>query len=88
MKENVKIWTTLPKSVHDEVIKIGADFGYADAELFRELIRRGLSDFKQLNELRLSPREPQEVGAILKVANQVGESINLQELPKRFKKSW
>lgn len=86
--KNVKIWTTLPKTLFDEAKHIGVDFGYADAELFRELIRRGLSSFQQLQQVRLPPKSPQDVGAILQVAGEIGEQIDIENIGKRFKKKW
>ncbi len=85
---NVKIWTTLPQNVFDEVKQIGSDFGYAESELFRELIRRGLSSFKQLQQVRLPPKAPQEAGAILKVANEIGDFIKLDNISERIKNGW
>jgi hypothetical protein len=88
MTSNIKIWTTLPEALFREVKKIGEEFGYADAELFRELIRRGLISFKQLQEVKLPSSSPQKPGAILKVAAEIGDTLDLEDLPNRFKKKW
>ena len=86
--KNIKIWTTIPQDVFNEVKRIGSDFGYAESELFRELIRRGISSFKQLQQVRLAPKTPQETGAILKTANEIGDFIKLDNIPERVKNGW
>ncbi|MHA1168438.1 MAG: hypothetical protein ACTSP4_01475 [Candidatus Hodarchaeales archaeon] len=88
MSENIKIWTTLPEPLYKEVKEIAQIYGYADAELFRELIRRGVEGFRQLQRLKLTQKTPREPGAILKAAEEIGESINVDDLPSRFKRSW
>lgn len=87
-RKNVKIWTTIPRELFEEAKNIGANFGYADAELFRELIRKGLISFRQLTQIRLPPKGPKETGAILKVAEKIGDSVSIQDMPKRVKESW
>ena len=88
MPANIKIWTTLPEGLFREAKKIGEEFGYADAELYRELIRRGLMSFRQLQDLRLLTKDAPQPGAIMGVAAEIGDLLDLEDLADKFKKRW
>lgn len=88
MTKNVKIWTSIPEDLHDEVKKIAQEFGYTDAECFRELIRRGLRDFRILDTIQLGNPIRKERGAILKIAEIIGDELDVQKIPEKIKRGW
>ncbi len=86
--KNVKIWTSLPAKLHEEVKQIAREFGYTDAECFRELIRRGLLTFKSFEKIRLGKHIQKERGAILRVAKEIGDELDVESIPEKVKRGW
>lgn len=87
---NVKVWTTIPESLHEEAKRIAAEYGYAEAECLRELIRRGIQDFRQLQRIRLARHVKRQPGSILEASLQLNteQEIDLANLTKKFKDGW
>ena len=88
MTKNVKIWTSIPEHLHEEVKKIAQEFGYTAAECFRELIRRGLRDFRIFDTIKLGKTVRKERGAILKIAEMIGDELEVQKIPEKIKRGW
>lgn len=88
MATNIKVWTTLPKSLHDQLKIIAEEFGYSDAELLREVIRRGLNSFQRLQAVKINQNVEKETQSILKTSLELDDEIPLKDIDKRFKKNW